>query len=408
MSMKKIAISLCLIIGLVSLPQISETIYTPALPDVAKGLKASVHAVEASLSVYFLGFAFGVFLWGGCSDLIGRRKTLLIGLTIYIISCVACLISHRIDLLLVWRFFQAVGASVGSVITQTILRDVYEGKERSRLFATISAALSLSPAIGPVIGGLLSEDWGWRSNFAFLIALGSVLLAWAYLKLPETRPSHVELPGKREYQNLCRRMFSSTALWGHVLLIGATNGILFCFYQEAPFIFINQIGLSPKAYGLLGLVVASATVFSARLTYRLAGKYSQECLISSGAFTATIGAIALILLQQAGYFQIEGLTSVVFALFVTFVGVGMIIPNSLSIALKDYQAMVGTAGSIFGALYYLIISLATWGMSILHDGSALPLPLYLTLLCLLLLIGSFFIQQTLTVEEVIDQPEQSA
>jgi len=395
----KITIGLSLIFGLVSLPQISETIYTPALPEVAKGLAASAQAVEATLSMYFLGFAFGVFIWGICSDLIGRRQTMILGLIIYIVSCVGCLMSQSIHILLAWRLLQAVGASVGSVVSQTMLRDVYDGKKRAKIFALISAALSLSPAIGPVIGGLLSGGLGWRSNFAFLIILGIILTLWAFWKLPETRPEHVEIPGRKAYGDLCRRMFSSITLWGHVLLIGATNGIIFCFYQEAPFIFIDQMGLSPGVYGLLGLVVASATIVSAKLSYRLSGWYAPESLITVGAFTATSGGMALILMQQLGLFQFHGLIYIVIGLFTTFVGVGLIIPNSLSIALKNFQDLVGTAGSIFGALYYLVIALATWGMSILHDGSALPLPMYLTFLGLLLLVGSFFVQPHIEVEK---------
>lgn len=396
---KKALVGLPLLFALVSLPQISETIYTPALPEVAKGLAASAKAVEATLSVYFLGFALGVFIWGGFSDVIGRRKAMIIGLAIYVISCIGCFMSQGIEMLMAWRLMQAVGASVGSVVTQTMLRDLYDGRERARIFAMISAVLSLSPAVGPVIGGTLSGELGWRSNFVFLIILGTILAIWSYGKLPETRPCHALFPGKKRYFGLCKRMFCSLSLWGHVLLIGATNGILFCFYQEAPFIFINQLGISPSVYGLLGLVVASATILSARMIYRLSGRFSQESLIMAGAFTATGGAISLIVIQQAGLFQYQTLAWIVAGFFVTFIGVGMVIPNSLSIALRDYQEMVGTAGSIFGALYYLAIATATWGMSLLHDGTALPLPLFLTFLGLFLLIGSILVQPVITVEK---------
>ncbi len=76
-------ISVALLIALVGFPQISETIYTPALPNVANGLQASAYMVETTLSIYFLGFALGVLLWGTISDWSGRRKAMLMGIIIY-------------------------------------------------------------------------------------------------------------------------------------------------------------------------------------------------------------------------------------------------------------------------------------------------------------------------------------
>lgn len=391
----KVVLGLPLILSLVSLPQISETIYTPALPAIAKGLATSVNAVESTLSIYFLGFALGVFLWGACSDFIGRRKTMIIGLCLYVFSCFACLQTQSIEALLIWRFVQAVGASVGSVITQTMLRDCYEGKRRAQIFAMISGVLSLSPAVGPILGGVLSEGLGWRSNFLFLVILGGLLAAWSAVKLPETRPQNLKLPSINTFRSLSKRMFCSSRLWGHVALIGATNGILFCFYQEAPFIFIEKMGIQPSLYGLLGLVVASATIVSAKLSYRLSGKSSPEMLIKAGAFLTTIGGAILLLIEFLGYFQLSGMAMIVAAFFVVFLGVGLIIPNSLSVALKDYQEMVGTAGSIFGAMYYVVIACATFGMSWMHDGSTLPLSLYMTFLGLILIFGSTMVQKPL-------------
>lgn len=150
-----VKLSLGLVLALVGFPQISETVYTPALPEVAKGLSASVHAVEATLAIYFAGFAVGVFIWGVVSDYIGRRKAMLFGLVTFMFSCVACALSQSVQTLLFWRFVQAFGASVGSVITQTMLRDLYDGKKRAQIFSILSGAPAFSPALGPFIGVLL-------------------------------------------------------------------------------------------------------------------------------------------------------------------------------------------------------------------------------------------------------------
>ena len=180
---------IALLIALVGLPQISETIYTPSLPSVAENLNASASWVEMTLSIYFLGFALGVLLWGTISDSIGRRLTMLIGLLIYIVSTFLCGSANSIESLLIWRFVQAFGISVGSVITQTIIRDIYSGDEKVKLFSIISAALAFSPAIGPLVGGFISEQLMWRGNFWFLTLLGTLLFAWTHYQLPETKPA---------------------------------------------------------------------------------------------------------------------------------------------------------------------------------------------------------------------------
>ena len=82
--MKKYAVpSLLLMIVLVAFPQISETIYTPSLPDISASLGVSNSSVQLTLSIYFIGFAIGVFCWGWLSDFIGRRPAMLGGLLVY-------------------------------------------------------------------------------------------------------------------------------------------------------------------------------------------------------------------------------------------------------------------------------------------------------------------------------------
>jgi Bcr/CflA subfamily drug resistance transporter len=375
-------IPLTLLIALVGLPQISETIYTPSLPSVTENLNASASWVEMTLSIYFLGFALGVLLWGTISDSIGRRLTMLIGLLIYIVSTFLCGSANSIESLLAWRFVQAFGISVGSVITQTIIRDIYTGDEKVKLFSIISAALAFSPAIGPLVGGFISEQLMWRGNFWFLTLLGTLLFAWTLYLLPETKP---EITHKSNRLSLLTLMLKDPSIWGHTLLIGATNGILFGFYQEAPFIFIDQLHISPTQYGLFGLLIAASTLIAARYSY-----YNPSApLIFYGSLITLVGSILFSLSIISNiFFTSYGISVSLVLLFLIFFGIGLIIPNSLSKALKAYQHAAGTAGSFFGGFYYILIALFTWALSLMHNGSALPLPLFFTLLSILLFLGS--------------------
>jgi Bcr/CflA subfamily drug resistance transporter len=395
-------ISIGLMIALIGFPQISETIYTPALPAVAMDLKTSAHKAEATLAIYFMGFALGVLLWGAFSDFCGRRKTMLLGILIYAVGTFGCLSTNSIEGLLLWRFLQAFGASVGSVITQTILRDVYDGVERARLFSIIGAALAFSPALGPLIGGYISESYGWRANFWLLVCMSAILYVWSFLCLPETKPDQIAKKDRKQMVGLLKRMITSKIIWGHVILISATNGILFGFYEEAPFVFIQNLGLRSSVYGFVGLLIAGATILAARFTYRFANKHSAETVIKWGARTTILGSLTYLSIEALGLFHIDhaGFLIGLIGLFVIFFGIGLIIPNSLSQALKPYQDAVGTAGSIFGGCYYVLIAGFTWILSLLHNSSSMTLPLFIAALGFVLMIGSRFVAK---IEPLIEQ-----
>lgn len=383
-------LSIALIIALVGFPQISETIYSPALPNVAAGLMASAQSVEATLSIYFLGFALGVALWGAISDWTGRRLAMLLGIVIYAAGTIACGSAQTVESLLAWRFIQAFGASVGSVITQTILRDTYDGFQRAKLFSVVSGALAFSPAIGPVLGGFTSDFFGWRANFWLLTVVAIALFIWTWKKLPETRPRSVSKPSFRIVSLLFQDMTASKTMWGHILLIAATNGIIFSFYQEAPFIFIEQLGMHASLYGMLGILIAAATLLAARVSIHLNKTWTPHRIIQIGSLVATIGSMLFLTLVSMGFFTPEslGMLASLISLFLIFLGIGLVIPNSLSVALKPFQMNVGIAGSIFGGLYYCLIAAFTWLMSLIHNGTVYPLPFFLLALSLVLLLAS--------------------
>lgn len=381
------AISLGLLIALIGFPQISETIYTPSLPSIAQDLMASTHAVEATLSIYFLGFALGVLIWGFISDRIGRKTTMLVGLVLYGMSSWKCGETLTVSSLLLWRFFQALGASVGSVITQTILRDVYEGKERSRIFSLISGALAFSPAIGPLLGGYISQYMGWRSNLYLLVSIAALLLLWVTFKLPETKPKSSRPVSAKFLYTLAIEMGRSPLILLHALLIGATNGILFSFYEEAPFVFIDYFGFQPSQYGLIGILLASASLFAAYVSCRLQARKTPEEIIRRGSHIATIGSL-IFLIAVTTLTTLQSLIISALGILTLFTGIGLIIPNSLSEALKPYKNSAGSAGSIFGGIYYLLITLATYLMSILHNGTTYALPSFLLFLSLILVFAS--------------------
>ncbi|MFJ7981551.1 multidrug effflux MFS transporter [Lysinibacillus xylanilyticus] len=387
---KHVAPSLLLMIVLVAFPQISETIYSPSLPDLSEALNASNRSVQLTLSIYFIGFAIGVFCWGWISDFIGRRPAMLGGLIFYSIGSFMCFYAETITFLLVSRFIQAFGAATGSIITQTILRESVSGSKRHAMFAQISAVIAFTPAVGPLIGGWVDQALGFRAVFFVLVAMSILLFIYAYFRLPETTDKTTR---KRiAIFPVVKRIISSPRVLVFGLLIGGINGVLFSYYAEAPFIFINHFNLSPGLYGFLGIIVALASIIGAMISKRLVNKYRPEKVIHLGSLVMTVGALLLLIVSTLPLSNIVLLMGILVSIFITLLGSGIALPNCLSLALVNFQDVIGTAGAIFSLGYYLLVSLITSGMSFLHNGSLMIMPLYFfSLSMILLLFGRKFI-----------------
>ncbi len=291
------------------------------------------------------------------------------------------------------RFVQAFGASVGSVIGQTIARDIYSGKERSLIFTKIGSYLVIAPALGPFIGGTLSTYFGWQSNFYFLLILSVFLLIYIICKLPETMPENMLKP--RPF-SLMNKMLRDPLIWVSALIVGTVNGLAFSFYAEGPFIWEKHFCYDMQSYGYLGLFLATAAILGGMLARKLLKRFNPESmnliasilLLVSGLVAYALTIICHDILTQACI-----LIGLVMSLFVSF---NLGIPSTLATALQKYQDYVGTAGSIFGCMYYIIVAVFTYGISLFHNGLPETYPLYFSLLSTLLfavLISKYFIMR---------------
>ncbi|EAD5257363.1 Bcr/CflA family efflux MFS transporter [Listeria monocytogenes] len=376
-------INLALLVCLVGFPQISETIYTPSLTEIATSYGVSLNLAQMTLSIYFLAFAVGVFFWGVSSDFLGRRKAMNFGIFIYIIGCLVCLVSSSITVLFIGRFIQAFGASTGSVTTQTILRDNYHGTDRHHLFAKISAALAFSPAIGPLVGGFVGQYYGFRVVFLFLVIMGMGLLFWSLKRLPETIIVTSHSFSAQKMVGIGKKMVCDRYTVAFGVLIGIFNGILFSYYSEAPTIFIEKFHFSQSQYGFMGCAVAAATILGAWLSNRRLKQHSPQKIITEGILLA-LGGTLFLSIVSAFPLIIQVIAYILFVSII-LVGIGMALPNCLSLALVKFQEVAGTAGAFLSLGYYVIVSVCTFLIGILHSGSLLVFPAFCTVLLLIAL-----------------------
>ncbi|HDZ9224237.1 multidrug efflux MFS transporter EmrD-3 [Vibrio cholerae] len=364
--------SLWLMVIMLMFPQIVETIYSPVLGSIARSFSVSDAQAAQTLSVYFLAFALGVVIWGVLADKWGRRPTMLVGLLIYGSATFIAMQTDSFTILILARVFSAFGIAVGSVVTQTILRDVFSGHELRKVFSLMGIGISISPVLGMLLGGQLAFAGGHQLVFLALFFIALVLFVYNLCQLPETQ----QVKPKIALGCLVARMFKDKQVLLSALLVALYNVALFSYYQLGAFIF-SDLGLDAEQFGYSGIALGLGSLIGSFLNKTLLAKQvSQRALLLLAALLLIMGTIGVSLtLDSIGF---------VAAMILVVIAYGMAIPNILSTALVEYKSQAGSAGALFGLLYYLLIGsgLALTGL-VQHLGVVLLMCAGITLLATL-------------------------
>ena len=358
---------LVLAVALLMFPQLAQTLYSPALGDIGQAFAVGPERAGQTLSVYFLAFALGVMVWGRLCDRWGRRPVMLAGLGLYVAATLLALSVSTFNGLLLAQAIAAFGAAVGSVATQTLLRDRFHGAQLGQVFSVMGIALAASPALGLFSGATLVQYAGYRGMLAGLLVMAAVLWAACVWALPETRPASLPTSPLGQTVGL---MLRDAEVWRSVGLVAAFNIALFGYYSVGPFIF-TRLGLSAAEFGYSGVLLALGSGLGAWLNKALLKRgLNGEQLVLAAAGVALLGGLSVLLLQDSWLF--------VWPMLLVVLAFGMAIPNVLGAALVAYQDRLGTAAAVFGLLYYLVIgaglTLVAWaqdlGWSLLTCGLA--------------------------------------
>ncbi|KAI9246064.1 major facilitator superfamily domain-containing protein [Phascolomyces articulosus] len=183
---------ICLIVsyaGLVS--PFSGTIYYPALTQISQDFNVSVSLVNLTVTVYMIFQALSPSFWGPLSDLVGRRPVYIGTLTVLVGICIGLAKAPSYTALIVLRMFHAFGASSTIALGAGVISDFSTPAERGGYFSIFGSCQMISTTVGPVLGGVLSEELTWRWVFWILLIMGAVGLILVFFFVPETLRSLV-------------------------------------------------------------------------------------------------------------------------------------------------------------------------------------------------------------------------
>lgn len=166
---------------------IGSTIYYPAMKIIEKDLNTTGYLVNLSVSAFMLTMAIMPLAWGVFSDVYGRRKIYLVSLFISFVASVGCAFSKSIAPLLIFRGIQGIGCSSVNSVGAGTISDVFLQKERGRAMGIYLLGALVGPAVGPILGGVMTDYIGWQSIFWLLAAISFISLVMIYFALPETK-----------------------------------------------------------------------------------------------------------------------------------------------------------------------------------------------------------------------------
>lgn len=330
--------------------------YLASLPDIAHEYVSSYASVQLTLTVFLLAMGAGQLVFGPVVDTLGRRRPLLSGLLVFILSSLVAAAAPSLEWLLVARFVQGLGSALTLVVIMSMVRDVSEGARAAQIFALLMTIEGLAPVIAPALGGFLSVHFGWRAIMLVLAVLGAAVLLNSFLALKETLP-----PDKR----VAWRPRAILLTYMHIsrdpnflrpaLALAAVFFFLFAYIGGAAFAYQTHFGLSATSFGAVFGATGVAILLGAITAGRLVSRFGLSKLALFGAGCMLMGTLLTLVFALTE----SRLTGVVAGMAISLFGLGVCETALMSLAMASQDRALGSTAALLGAFQLVISSSAT-------------------------------------------------
>lgn len=349
----------------------------PALPQIAAELSpGDVNRAQLILTVFVAGMGTGMLFAGPISDAVGRKRTILGGLVIYML---AALLSHQassLGFLLAARFVQGCGAAAPRIVGLAVVRDLHSGRQMARVVSFVSTVFLLIPAVAPSIGAAIVGLWGWRAQFLVFVAFALTVGAWLSIRQPETLP-----PERRRALSAAsliaaaREVLSDREVRAYSAVMTLGLGQMFALLSSAQQLFGETFGRQdsfPKWFAVMALLASVGALTNSRLVMRVGmRKLAMRAYLAQAIFSVVV----------VGVFKAGILTGTpAFALFFVwatsiFAMAGLTFGNVQALSMHKMGHIAGMAASIVGAISTVLAAVVAAPIGLAFDGTPVPVML---------------------------------
>jgi EmrB/QacA subfamily drug resistance transporter len=377
---------------------VDVTIVNVALPDMARQLNTTFSDLQWVIDLYALVLGALVLTVGAVADRFGRRRLYLIGLVLFALASLACGLAPNVGLLIAARGVQGVGAAAMFATTMALISNTYTGRERGMAFGIWGAVNGAASAVGPIIGGLLTANFGWRWIFLVNLPVSVVAVALTLRVVTESRdpsPRRVDVPGMASFTIAAAALTYALirGAWGStetlVLITVAAAGLAAFVVTErrspAPMLDLkllrnptftamllagallsaaawagmtyqslwlqSVLGLSAIKAGLVVLPCAASAFIVSGQVGRFLHRTSPRWMVGTGLLVIGIGALAQTVIRESSSWPV-----VIPGLVLVGVGAGLAMASLTSTAMSavppEQAGMAGGALSAFRQLGY--------------------------------------------------------
>ena len=346
---------LALLAALVALGPLSVDVYLPAMPTMMVALDTDIRHMHLTLSSYLTGFALFHLACGPLADRFGRKPILIGGTVLFVAACVGCSLAETVDELVFFRFIQGIGACVGPTLARAVARDIFGPTRAARALSLIAMMMALAPAIAPAMGGVMMLWLPWPSIFVFLAVYGIAMIMLIHVFLGES------LPQRQSLHPLSILVNYGTLLRSPMFLIATfASGFLYAgflaYLASSSFVYIDMLGVPVEYFGLTFITSVLGYMAGSGLSARLTKNYTSEQMVLAGAALAAVAAGTVWIGAQR---LPDSIAVMMIPMMFYCMGIGLMLPNAMAIALSPFPYIAGTASALLGFVQMSLSAFAT-------------------------------------------------
>lgn len=350
----------------------------PALPQIGQELTPdNLNQAQLILTTFVLGMGLGTFFTGPLSDTYGRKSVMLWGAALYTVSAYIASTAETLEVLLIARVFQGLGAAGPRVVAMAVVRDLYMGRGMAQIVSFIMIVFTIVPAIAPLLGAFVIDAYSWRAVFYGFMGFSVISALWLAIRLPETLPPERRRPFRfHALRSAVIEMFVHPVVRLSIVVQGLCFAMLFSMLSSVQQIYDITFGRADTFalwFGFVAVIAASSGILNASLVMRLGMMFLVRAML-----LAQVGLSALMI--AAGYAAAAGHISndLYFGCFVIwqislFFQAGMTLGNLVAIAQEPMGHIAGIAASVVGSVATVCGVILAIPVGLMFDGTPTPL-----------------------------------
>lgn len=356
------------------------TLCLPSMQQWGQIFGADQATVQLTFSAYVIAYGLLQPVFGQLSDRHGRKRILLVGLGLALVSSVLAALAPDLTTLILARALQGAGGAAGVVIARSMVQDLFKGPERTRVMAYIGMTMGLCPPLATIVGGQIHVRFGWQFNFVLVAVMAGVLMmaAWRGFPADSRRTDNDPESGRDSGSNPGSDPGWLSSMVGayltlardsrfvlYLVILAMTTAAFYAFLAGAPLV-LGSYGVGPDGVGWYIMFVPFSYIFGNFLTSRLIRRVSEQRMMVYGQIATICG---LLLMLGLGALGVN--TPLAFAgpLILFGIGHGLLMPPALAGSVGLVPALAGSAAGAAGLMQQLTGAAAGYSVGFVsHRG----------------------------------------